>query len=163
MKILFRSVLYLVLTVWLGAEVFFPIVAAVTFMMLQPDTHSAGTIVGQLLRILHDIGFVAGIVALILLAIAPSWILYKPRHVIAPMALLVLMIAATGISQFAIIPSMERDRYAAGGAIKTANPSDPVTADFNKLHRRSEHLEGLVLLLGLGTVVLIAQAETARA
>lgn len=163
MKIVFRTVLYLALAVWLGAEVFFPMVAAITFTMLQPDTHAAGSIVGQLLRILHDLGLVSGTIALILLALAPSTILYKPRHVLAPMALVVLMIAGTVYSQFGIIPAMERDRMGAGGAIHTENPNDAFTTDFNRLHRRSEHVEGGILVLGLAALALIAKAETARA
>ena len=162
MKTLLRTLLYLALIVWIGAEVFFPIVAAVTFTTLQPDTHLAGTIVGQLLRILHSIGMVAGIVALALLALAPAWNIYKPRTVNIPMIALLLMVAATAYSQFGIIPAMERDRIAAGGAIDTLDKSNPYTADFNKLHNRSTDVEGAVLLLGLITVVLVARAETVR-
>jgi hypothetical protein len=111
--------------------------------------------VGQLLRILHGMGLVAGMVALAVLALAPAWGIYKPRAVLAPMVLLVVMIAATVYSQFGIIPAMERDRMAAGGAIDTADATDPTTIHFNKLHKRSELVEETVLLLGLATVVLI--------
>ena len=159
MKTLFRSLLSLSLIVWIGAEIFFPVVAAITFNTLRPDTHTAGTIVGQLLRILHGMGLVAGMVALAVLALAPAWGIYKPRAVLVPMVLLVLMIAATAYSQFGIIPSMERDRIAAGGAIDTAEVTNPTTIHFNKLHKRSELVEETILLLGLATVVLIAWAE----
>src|SRR5665213_684441 len=110
MKTLLRSLLYLALVVWLGAEIFFPVVAAITFPTLQPDTHSAGMIIGQLLRILHNMGMVAGVVILALLALAPAWRIYKPRTVLAPMVAVVLMILFTAYSQFAIIPAMDRDR-----------------------------------------------------
>jgi hypothetical protein len=163
MKTLLRSFLYLALIVWLGAEVFFPIVAAITFQTLQPDTHTAGTIVGELLRILHGMGMVSGMVALALLVLAPVWGIYKPRAVMAPMGLVVLMIALTAYSQFIIIPAMERDRIAAGGAIHTADRTSSTTMDFEKLHRRSESVEGAVLLLGLATVVFVASAEARRA
>ena len=73
MKTLLRTILYLALIVWLGAEIFFPVVAAITFNTLRPDTHAAGTIVGQLLRILHGMGMVSGLVVLALLALAPAW------------------------------------------------------------------------------------------
>jgi len=162
MKTLLRSLLYLALIVWLGAEIFFPIVAAITFGTLAPDTHTAGTIVGELLRILHGIGLVSGLVALALLALAPAWAIYKPRAVLAPMILLVLMLAATACSQYLIIPSMERDRIAAGGAIDTSDAANPHTAHFNKLHNRSENVEIAILLLGIATVVLIARAESTR-
>jgi hypothetical protein len=163
MKTLLRTLLYLSLIVWLGAEIFFPVVAAITFGTLQPDTHTAGTIVGNLLRILHGMGLVSGMVALALLALAPAWGLYKPRAVVVPMTLVILMMALTAFSQFVIIPSMERDRMAAGGAIDTFDTASPYTVDFNKLHNRSEHAEMAILLLGVATVVLVASAETTRA
>jgi hypothetical protein len=162
MKTLLRTLLYLALIVWLGGEIFLPVVAAITFTTLQPDTHTAGTIVGELLRILHGMGLVSGMVALALLALAPAWGIYKPRMALAPMVLVVLMIALTVYAQFAIIPAMERDRIAAGGAINLGDRNNPNTADFNRLHNRSEDVEGIILLLGLATVVLVARAETGR-
>ena len=162
MKTLLRTLLYLALIVWLGAEIFFPVVAAITFGTLQGSTHTAGTVVGQLLRILHGMGIVSGLVALALLALAPAWHIYKPRTVLAPMVLVVLMLACTAYSQYGIIPAMERDRMAAGGQIDTSDLSNPVTAHFNKLHNRSERIEGATLLLGIATVVLVAWAESAR-
>jgi hypothetical protein len=162
MKTLFRTLLSFSLIVWIGGEIFFPIVAAITFNTLMPDTHTAGTIVGELLRILHRMGLVSGMVALAVLALAPAWGIYKPRAVLAPMALLILMIAGTVYSQYSVIPAMERDRIAAGGAIDTADVTNPATVHFNTLHRRSEHLEGAILLLGLATVTLVAWAETNR-
>jgi hypothetical protein len=163
MKTLLRSLLYLALMVWLGAEVFFPIVAAVAFNTLRPDTHSAGMIVRQLLTILHGMGLVSGMVALALLALAPAWGIYKPRTVLAPMALVLVMIGLTVYAQFGIIPAMERDRAAAGGAIDAAEAGNPSRVHFEKLHSRSEHVEEAILLLGLATVVLVAGAETGRA
>jgi hypothetical protein len=162
MKTLLRSLLYLALIVWLGGEIFFPVVAAITFMTLQTDTHTAGTIVGELLRILHGMGLVSGMVALALLALAPAWAIYKPRTVLWPMGLLVLMIACTAYSQFKIIPAMERDRLAVGGVIDAVDADNPNRMHFNKLHNRSEHVEEAILLLGLATVVLLASAETRR-
>jgi hypothetical protein len=163
MKTLFRTLLYLALIVWLGAEIFFPIVAATTFGVLQSNTHTAGAVVGQLLRILHGMGLVSGMVALALLALAPAWGIYKPRTVLAPMILLIAMIAATVYSQFGIIPAMELDRIAAGGAIDAADAANPSRIHFQKLHQRSEHVEETILLLGLATVVLVAWAETEKA
>jgi len=162
MKTLLRTLLYLALIVWLGAEIFFPVVAAITFTTLRADTHTAGTIVGQLLRILHGMGFVSGMIALALLALAPAWGIYKPRAVLPPMGLVVLMIVLTAFSQFVIIPNMERDRIAAGGAIDTTDSTNPNTIHFNKLHNRGETVETAILLFGLLTVILVAKAETSR-
>jgi Domain of unknown function (DUF4149) len=162
MKTLLRTLLYLALVVWLGAEIFFPVVAAITFTTLQPNTHTAGLIVGHLLGILHTMGLVSGIVVLALLALAPAWNIYKPRSVLAPMVLIVLMMACTVYSRYGIIPAMDRDRAAAGGAIDAADPANPITAHFNKLHNRSEDVEMAILLMGIATVALVARAETAR-
>jgi hypothetical protein len=162
MRTLLRTLLSLALIVWMGAEIFFPIVASVTFNTFGTDKHTAGAIVGQLLRILHGMGLVAGMVALAVLALAPALDIYKPRAVLAPMVLLVVMIGATAYSQFGIIPAMDRDRQAAGGAIDTADTANPTTIHFNALHRRSVFVEETVLLLGLATVVLVAWAESTR-
>jgi hypothetical protein len=161
MKTLLRTLLYLALAVWLGAEIFFPVVAAVSFTTLAPNTHAAGAIVGHLLGILHRMGLVSGMVALALLALAPSWNIYKPRAVVAPMALVVLMMGCTAFSEWGIIPAMERDRLAAGGAIDTTDPGSPLTQDFDRLHTRSEHVEMAILLLGIAAVALVARAESA--
>ena len=150
MKTLLRTLLVLALIVWLGAEIFFPIVAAITFTTLHPDTHTAGSIVGQLIRILHGMGLVSGMVALAVMALAAAWGIYKPRAVLAPMTLIVAMMACTLYSQYGIIPAMERDRIAAGGAIDAADTASPVTAHFNKLHHRSELVEEAILLHGAG-------------
>jgi hypothetical protein len=162
MKTLLRTLLYLALVVWLGAEIFFPVVAAITFTTLLPDTHTAGMIVGHLLGILHRMGMVAGIVLLALLALAPAWNIYKPRAVLAPMVLIVLMLGCTVYSHYSVMPAMDRDRAAAGGAIDTTDPGNPITAHFNKLHNRSEDVEMAILLMGIATVALVARAETAR-
>ena len=162
MKTLLRTLLYLSLIVWLGTEIFFPIVAAITFGTLQPDTHTAGTIVGQLLRILHGMGLVSGMAALALLALAAARGIYKPRTVLAPMALILLMAAFTLYSQFGIIPAMERDRIAAGGVIDAADLNNPYRIDFNRLHGHSMKVEEMILLLGLATAILVARAETAK-
>ena len=162
MKTLFRAVLYLALIVWLGAEIFFPVVAAIIFETLRPDTGAAGQIVGHLLRILHGMGLVSGGVAFFLLAWATVWGIYKPRAVLAPIVLLVVMIGLTVYSQIGILPAMERDRIAAGGTISEAEAGNPSRVDFEQLHGWSEMLEGSILLLGVATVAFVAKAETEK-
>jgi len=161
MKTLFRTLILLSLIIWLGAEIFFPVVAALTFGHLAPDTHAAGQIVGGLLRVLHWMGLACGIVLLALLALAPAWGIFRSRSVLAPMVLVLLMVGLTAYSQFAIIPAMERDRQAVGGVIDAVPQSNPARIDFNALHSRSTNVEGAVVLLGIALVTLIAAAETA--
>ena len=155
MKTLIRTLVMLGLIVWLGAEIFFPVVAGVTFGQIS-DTHVAGAVVGALLRILHGIGLVSGIVLLALLALGPAWGIYRGKPALAAMALVLGMVGLTAYSQYGILPAMERDRLAAGGAINAAAPNSPARVDFNRLHVRSTRVEGTVLLMGLVAVVLVA-------
>ena len=108
-------------------------------------------------------GLGAGFVALVVLAAAPAMGVYRGRSVLVPMVLLAGMAGLTVYSQFAVIPAMERDRIAAGGVIDALDAANPIRLDFEKLHKRSESVEGAILLLGLATVVLVARAETKRA
>ena len=160
MKTLIRALVLLALIVWLGAEIFFPVVAAVTFTQLAPNTHAAGLIVGSLLRILHGIGLVSGIVLLALLALGLAWGIFKSRLALAAMALLLAMVGLTAYSQYGIIPAMERDRLAVGGVVDAAPTDAPARKHFDALHHRSEHVEEAVMLLGVIVVILVAGAES---
>ena len=163
MKTVIRTLLLLALIVWLGAEIFFPVVAAVTFTQLAPDTHAAGQIVGGLLRILHGMGLVCGLVLMALFALASAWGIFKPRVALASLGLVLVlvMVALTAYSQYGIIPAMERDRAAAGGVIDAVAKDNPARMHFDKLHNRSVNVEGAISVLGLVVVVLVASAETA--
>lgn len=162
MRILLRSLLALALVVWVGAEIFFPVVAATAFRVLAPSTHIPGQIVGSLLRTLHWVGLSCGVVALALLAAAPAWGMARSRLLLAAMALVVVMLAATAFSQFVLFPAMERDRVAAGGAIDQVAETHPARVHFNQLHKLSTKVEGAVIFAGMATVILLAAAEASR-
>ena len=163
MKTVIRTLLLLALIVWLGAEIFFPVVAAVTFTQLAADTHTAGQIVGGLLRILHGMGLVCGLVLMALFALASAWGIFKPRVALASLGLVLVMVALTAYSQYGIIPAMELDRAAAGGVIDAVAKDNPARMHFDKLHNRSVNVEGAISVLGLVVVVFVAGAETAAA
>ena len=160
MKTLIRTLLLLSLIVWLGAEIFFPGVAAVTFTQLADNTHVAGQIVGGLLRILHGMGLVCGVVLVALLALSSAWGIYKPGRALASLVLVAGMVGLTAYSQFWIIPAMERDRAAAGGVIDAVPKENPARMHFDLLHRRSTWVEEGVLGLGIVVVAIVAGAET---
>jgi hypothetical protein len=67
-----------------------------------------------------------------------------------------LMLLATMYMKTSILPAMERDRIAAGGDVDAAAAENPARVEFEGLHGLSEKVEGSVLLLGLGVVVLMA-------
>lgn len=159
MKTLLRFVLFLALTVWLGAEFFFPFLAATVFGILRPDTHTAGRIVGSLLTGLHDTGLIAAIILLLALAVAFYKGIYRAHHVALMMGLVLLMTALTLHSQYTITPAMESDRIAAGGDVHAAPIDNPARIDFERLHQRSERVEGVLMLFGLLCLYCLARAE----
>lgn len=153
MKTLFRAIILLLVVVWLGGVMFFPIVAASAFGTIS-DTHLAGTIVRRCLLALHYEGLIAGALIVILLLMAQA--LGAFRRVAPAVIVTVIMLALTAFSQFWIIPKMEGYRIAAGGAVDVSNRDDPNTAAFNRLHVLSERVEQGVGLSGLALVVLLA-------
>jgi hypothetical protein len=160
MKTLLRALILLLVVLWLGGVMFFPIVAATAFGSL-PDTHAAGTVVGKCLRILHYEGLFAGTLLIVLLLAAQRVRAYA-RNVALPVLFALAMLALTAFSQFWIIPKMEGYRLAAGGAIDAVAAGDPNRVEFNKLHVLSEHVEEGVLVAGIVLVVLMSREESVR-
>ena len=158
MKILVRSIVWLALILWLGGLFFFPVAAAAAFSTLA-DTHAAGTIVARCLGVLHHEGLVTGCIILVFLVIGRARNVYN-RGVKMALAVTVIMMGLTAFSQFWIIPHMERDRIAVGGAIDNVPPTEPHHADFNRLHRSSVRLEEAVMLGGIVLVFLFNYAST---
>jgi hypothetical protein len=158
MKTILRALILLLIALWLGGVMFFPVVAATAFGSIA-DTHAAGTIVGKCLRILHYEGLFAG-TALIVLLLAAYRVRAYARNVALPVLFALIMLGLTAFSQFWIIPKMEGFRLAAGGAIDAVSAGDPNRVEFNKLHVLSEHVEEGVLVAGILLVVFLSANTT---
>jgi hypothetical protein len=154
MKTLLRTLVWLAVVLWFGGLLFFPVTAWAAFGTIA-DTHAAGTIVAKSLGVLHHEGLFAGCLIVILLAIGRATRVFRSSIVVA-IAVTLIMLGLTAYSQYSIIPHMESDRIAAGGAIDSVPRTDPRHADFDRLHRESEHLEQAVMLGGLVLVILLA-------
>jgi hypothetical protein len=150
-----RFLMLLALVVWLGALIFFPVVAQTSFTVL-PSVHLAGSVVRGTLITLHKMAFISGAVFLL------SSLLYNratqgtTRVLSLSHILIVAMLALTAISQFAIIPKMDA-LLVPQVEINSLPPGDPVRVLFDSLHAWSTRLEGTVLILGL--IVLYATAR----
>ncbi len=156
MKTLIRTLVWLALIVWLGGLLFFPITAWAAFSTIA-DTHQAGTIVAKCLGVLHHEGLVAGCVIAVLLAAGHFLRTFRMSTMSIGIAVTLLMIGCTAWSQFSIIPRMEKDRIAAGGAIDSVPKNDPRHVDFDRLHNVSTDVEEAVMLGGLVLVILVAR------
>lgn len=156
MKTLIRTVVWLPLVIWVGGVFFFPVTAIAAFSTVA-DTHVAGTIVAKCLHTLHHEGLIAGCIVLLFLVIGRIRGVYG--HARMAFAVTVIMVGLTAFSEFWIMPHMERDRLAVGGAIDNVAPTEPHHADFNRLHNLSTHLEEAVLLGGVVLIILLAREE----
>jgi hypothetical protein len=155
MKTLLRAIILLLVVLWLGGVLFFPVVAWAAFSTL-PDTHTAGTVARLCLHTLHAEGLVAGGILILLLLLAGAVKAYG-RTVAGPVAATLAMLALTAFSQYSIMPRMEVDRLAVGGSIDAAPATDAHRMDFNRLHIASERIESGVLVAGFLLVLMLAR------
>jgi hypothetical protein len=115
----------------------------------------AGDVVNATLTKLHWMGLISGVVFLVA-SLLYNWQKYVQLR---PFALshifVVLMLAFTVISQFGVTPRMRELRSS-----PSMMESSLGRAEFDSLHASSTRLEGGVLLLGLGVVILTARKES---
>jgi len=160
MQSLIRFIQLLTIVIWVGGLIFFAFILAPTAFRTLPSIHLAGMIVGATLHPFHIVGLVCGTIFLLATAFlfrtAPMRIRgrYEMQFLLAA-----VMLTATGYLQQNVLPAMESDRASAGGSIETAPADNPARLHFDKLHARSERIEGAVLILGLGIVFLISRDQ----
>ncbi len=155
-----RLIQLLTMTVWVGGLIFFAFVLAPTAFATLPTVHEAGLIVGATLRPLHNIGLICAALFMsataILFARAPHSVRgrYEIQFILAA-----IMLLATAYLNLNVLPAMDRDRDRASGDITSVPPDNPARIHFDQLHRRSERVEGAVLLLGIAVIVLMAREQ----
>src|ERR1700739_1462070 len=115
MKTLLRSLILLLIGLWLGGAMFFPVVSGAAFSSVA-DTHVAGTIVRKCLLALHYEGILTGTL-LVMLLLAAARFRAHMLSVTFPLLFVLAMLVLTAFSQFWIIPRMEGYRLAAGRTI----------------------------------------------
>ncbi len=153
-----RFLMLLALVVWIGGIIFLAFVEApIAFAPgLLPTRHLAGSVVGRSLDLLHFMGIVSGIVFLFASMLYSRMSIGRANVLGLRHVLIVLMLALTLISQFAISPKMHALR-AQAGVIDYLALDNPIRRDFDRLHVWSEKLEEAVLLLGLFALFRTAQ------
>ena len=150
-----RFLMLLSLATWIGALIFFPVLAQVSFSTL-PSAHLAGTVVRDSLIKLHWIGIACGIVFLICSLAYDYYALGRARTFAASHLSVVFMLVLTAISQFLIIPRMDGLRVAAG-EISSLPAENPLRMHFESLHAWSVRVETAVLVLGLIVLYSVAR------
>jgi hypothetical protein len=156
-----RYVMLLSLIVWLGGLIFFAFVLAPTAFSVLPTRHLAGALVGKSLVALHWMGIIAGVVYLITSLLYSRLTMGTPHPFAARNILVILMLVLTLVSQFGIIPRMDKLR-ASIGTIDSVPLDNPARMAFDSLHVWSTRVEGGVLLLALVLTYLTAQQLVTR-
>lgn len=150
-----RFLMLLALAVWLGALIFFPVVAQTSFTVL-PSAHLSGLVVRGTLITLHNMAFISGAIFLLSSLIYNRATQGTTRALSLSHVLILVMLTLTAISQFAIIPKMDT-LLVPQLDINSLPPGDPVRVLFDSLHTWSTRLEGAVLILGLIVLYLTAR------
>jgi len=159
-----RSLMLLALIVWIGGIIFFSFVLAPTVFTVLPTTKLAGDVVSVSLGKLHWMGFLSGLVFVIVSKIVqviglerkdPA-IIAQRRLLFATHILVLVMLALTWISQIYITPRIRELRSEMSTA-SNMSPSDELRQKFDRLHAWSTRTEGGVFFCGLVVVVLTAR------
>ena len=148
-----RTVEFVCLGLWLGADVFLSFVVAPGAFSVLRSRDAAGAIVGYSLTRMHLGGTLCGIIFLVARFLRTG----SFASLVSPAAgCVVLMIGLTAISQFTVSARMAALRIQMGSIEATA-PGSPLLADFARLHRISVSLESAVLVAGVAAMFLLTR------
>jgi hypothetical protein len=154
MNAFLRTVEFLSLSLWLGSDVFLSFVVAPGAFQVLATRDQAGLLVGFALTRMHIGGIICGVIFLL----ARFERMRTIEAVRTPAGLCVLlMIAATLVSQFTVSAKMAALRTQMGSIQATAADS-PLLTEFTRLHSISVSLESVVLLAGIAAMFLLVRS-----
>jgi uncharacterized membrane protein len=154
-----RTIEFLSLSLWLGADAFLSFVVAPGAFAILGDRDAAGRMVGFALGRLHFAGIVLGLVFLVArLARTRDFGSFTSAAALC----VVLMVLLTATSQFTVSKRMEGLKKEMV-SVQNTPETDPRRVEFNRLHHRSVAFESAVLLLGFaGMFLLVREAVKVR-
>ena len=158
MTTLFRTIEFLSLSLWLGADAFLSFVVAPGAFAILGNLDAAGMMVGFALARLHFAGIFLGLVFLVArLARTHEFGSFTSAAALC----VVLMVLITAASQFTVSARMEALKKEMV-SVQDTPETDPRRVEFNRLHHRSVAFEGAVLLLGLAGMYLLVREATSK-
>ncbi len=139
-----RDARLLLISLWLGAAVFFSFAVAPSVFSVLPARELAGLVVSRTLSIVNTGGF---IISLLLLLSAPLFKnIVSRRAFFTEIILLSIVALTTFIGQWVIAARLQSLRAAMGRPIDEISQTDPLRIAFNSLHGYS------VMALSLGMI-----------
>ena len=150
----------LTITLWVGGIAFFAFVLAPVAFHTLPTIQLAGLVVGQSLRVFDVAALTLGI---LFLAVTAALFAQAPMRIRGRYEMqflfTIVMLLATAYIHFNILPSMDADQSYAHGDIATLPSNDAHHLHFDKLHTRSERVEGTIFFIGLATLFLMSREQ----
>jgi hypothetical protein len=143
------------LGVWLGGVCLLSFVVAPGAFSVLGNRDLAGAMVGYTLGRAHLIGIGAGVIYLVAHFLHASSFPNIAR--LAAIAV-ILMLLLTIFSQFYVIAHLA-DLRAQMGSVDRTPATNPLRAEFDKLHQWSVWIESAVLLLGIAAVYLTVRGS----
>jgi hypothetical protein len=158
MQTILRTIEFLCLSLWLGADAFLSFVVAPGTFAVLADRDAAGLVVGYSLSRMHAGGMILGILFMVVRSLRTRGF----ASLVAPAALCVaLMIVLTAASQFTVSHRMAVLRREMV-SVQNTPVTDPRRLEFNRLHQTSVMYEGAILLLGFATMFLLVREVTVK-
>jgi uncharacterized membrane protein len=148
-----RTIEFLCLSLWLGADVFLSFVVAPGAFRLLGSRDAAGMMVGFALARLHYAGIFLGLIFLVARLLRTRDF---ASFTSAAALCVALMVVLTAVSQFTVSNRMEALKKEMV-SVQNTSETDPRRVEFNRLHHASVRYEGAVLLLNLASLVLLVR------
>jgi uncharacterized membrane protein len=158
MQTILRTIEFLSLGLWLGADAFLSFLVAPGAFAILESRDAAGMMVGYSLTRLHFAGIFLGV--LFLLARLLRTRDFGDFATAAAMCV-VLMVILTAASQFNVSNRMERLKKQMV-SVQNTPENDPQRIEFNRLHHLSVAYEGTILLLGFAGMFLLVREVMAK-
>ncbi len=150
-----RTIEFLCLGVWLGGVCLLSFVVAPGAFGILGNRDIAGSMVAYTLGRAHLIGIGAGVIYLVANFLNASSFPNIAR--LAAIAV-IIMLLLTVFSQFYVMSHLA-DLRTQMGSVDSMPKTNPLRAEFDKLHQWSVWVESAVLLLGIAAVYLTVRAK----
>ena len=158
MQTLLRTLEFVCLSLWLGADAFLSFVVAPGAFAILGNRDAAGMMVGFALGRLHFAGIFLGVVFLLARLVRTHDF---GSFTSAAALCVVLMVLLTAVSQFTVssrMQALKKDMV----SVQNTPETDPRRVEFDRLHHRSVAYEGAILLLGLAGMFLLVRESVQR-
>lgn len=151
----------ILLSLWLGAALFFSFAVAPSVFSVLPTRELAGAVVARTLAIVNVAGFFVSIALAATVALARG--ATRRYALVSEAALLLIVAAATGVGHWVIAARMRGLRAAMMDApIDSVAPDSPLRVAFNALHGYSVWALTFAMLAALVAVFLMLRRAGVR-